>query len=251
MLKKILLGTSGVLVAASMASTAANAVLIDSFSDSAQRIIIGGPLADADPDISVTLLDNAGGGAAGEELGAQPTIIGGYRDIRTTLRVSPDDESFTRSNANISDNGLFRHSQDIGVASSSFITWDGLGGAGLGANLAAGGANMVHIVVNYADLGIDWSLEFFDGVDSSTYTFPSAAIASDTDLYISFSEWSPLIDFTSIQRITFGANINSVLTLDTAVNLIETVGDVPEPASMTLLGAGIMGLGAIKRRRKV
>ncbi|MEQ1889120.1 MAG: PEP-CTERM sorting domain-containing protein [Alphaproteobacteria bacterium] len=250
MFKRFLLGTSGLLVAAGMASTAANALMIDDFTDGPQAIQIIGPLADADPDVNVTLLDNAGG-LMPTDAGPHASILGGYRDISTTLIHSPNSFSGTTALGAVSP-GIFSHSQDNGVASHSYITWNGLEGGGLNADLTDGGSSYrFHLLVLTADDGVDWSLEVADGDSSFLYGFENNAdINAPTSLYLPFALFAG-IDFTDILSIRFGANVLNTDNFDTSVGLLETVGDVPEPASMALIGAGLFGLGGITRRRKV
>lgn len=217
------------------------------------------------------------GTAAGQQLG---TMLGGERDVylRVTAAVagSPDASAEVQTGV-----GEFEYSNRIGAQSDFLIQWDGSdgqtsGGAdydnptgelsqGLGGiDLTMGGmfdafgtlftldGNTVESFVMLFSSAGDSSVHFFDkeGPETGFQHFAKFNNSGAADAFTVVSGAGA--DFTSITAIVIGgrAAAGSAGTgLNLQLDLIDSI-TVPEPATLALFGAGLVGIGAIRRRRK-
>lgn len=211
------------LAAFATVGTAPAAILIDSF-DTDQ-----GPLTVNTGTVSIS--DTVAGAG----------ILGGERDLMITYDGGPFD-----SVARVA-GGFLSISNDIGNSSTTMVTWDGVGAAGLGGvDLTGMGAFGIAVEVILSDLGGTLDLTLTDtvaGSDTAQIILP--AVAAPTTFNFLFAGFAG-VDLTSIDSIKL--QITGPGALDVGIDFIETA--VPEPTSMILLGTALLGLGIRRRYAK-
>lgn len=229
----------------------ASALLIDDFSDGNTSLVTN-TLNDQDRDVD-----------------ASAVALGGERESTAVYYFSP--ASSTPGNHNLRVNflagGKVQHSQDAGVAGASYFVYDGAGdtntslpidvdGDGLGGVDLSNSTKFV-FTIDFADLAVTnvLGVRVYSGDGNFSELNQSLpAIGSTTTVDFLFSNFAVTsgtgADFSNVGAIVFFINGQTEQALDVVIDKFETDEPViPEPATLTMLGLGLAGLGAIRRRK--
>ena len=187
-------------------------------------------------------------------------VIGGARDLSAnmTQKIGPSSAVQTSVNA-----GSLQSLRSSGTRGVSTVDWDGtadgiLNTTGLGGlNLMLDGSTEFELVVASDNPGGTLGLTVWDVLGHSfTSSITSPLTTSSVDYFLDFESFKKAgVDFTNIGAIQLTVDSAAArnLRIDSLVTLNGNPNQpsIPEPATMALMGLGLIGLGWTRRGRAV
>jgi hypothetical protein len=225
----------------------ANAVVIDNFDN---------PDAVGVNFVQDESADGIGSGNESEATFDDPLgIIGGERDLWVKLYDNPFG-SLTGVALSVAA-GSLSYGTGSGVVAEGKIQYDGddndaenIDIDGLGSvDLTANGGDAFLLDVIDTDLGFTFGVQIWSNAGADTAFFEYTASGATSGLAaLAFSDFVG-VDFTDVSAIEFTINTQGQAGQADIDFSIGSVVSVPEPASIAFFGAGLLGLGLLRRRK--
>jgi hypothetical protein len=202
-----------------------------------------------------------GDGGVGFTTACGAGILGGCRDLYIEKTGAAADDNAAGVRAFVA-GGRLAYSQDTGQSGFGIVRWDGantgpaIDTAGLGGvDLTAGSVVGIRVQVLSADLGFPFTFQaWLDGNNDNTFSlFSDTQIAGAGpgvyDFFFSNFVGGPAadLDFSRVGALQLVLNNGVINDLDIQIDIIQ---NIPEPGTLALVGATLLGLGAARRRAR-